>query len=80
LILICGIATAITLIVFSSQTFVAGRHSPIFAVVFASLVIGHFLFPIARRTPILYGSLLLIGIVSTVFYALGKSPLASKRY
>lgn len=65
------LATGITLIVYTSQTFVDDRLSPIFAVVYASLVMGHFLLPKARRTPLLYGVLLAIGVVSTVFYLLG---------
>ena len=64
-------AAAISLIVYSSQTFVADRPSSIFGVVFASLVIGHFLFPISRRTPWLYGTLLVIGIISTLYFAFG---------
>jgi hypothetical protein len=66
-----GLAAAIALIVYASQTLGSDRVSPLFAVVYASLVIGHLLFPIPRRTPILYGVLLTIGIVSTVYYALG---------
>jgi hypothetical protein len=68
-----GIAAGITLIVYASKTLATDRPSPIFAVIFASLVIGHFLVPILRRTPALYGTLLLVGIVSTVSYALGIS-------
>jgi hypothetical protein len=60
------------LIVYSSQTIGSDRASPIFAVVYASLVVGHFLVPISRRTPVLYGVLLLIGIFSTIFYAVGN--------
>ena len=66
-----SIAAAIALIVYASQTLSSQGYSPIFAIVYASLVIGHFLFPIPRRTPVFYGVLLTIGIVSTVYYALG---------
>jgi hypothetical protein len=66
------LATAIALIVYSTETFVADRPSSVFAVVFASLVIGHFLFPISRRTPILYGVLLILGIISTFYFAFGS--------
>jgi hypothetical protein len=65
-------ATAIALIVYSTETFVADRPSSIVGVVFASLVIGHFLFPISRRTPILYGTLLILGIISTFYFAFGS--------
>jgi hypothetical protein len=65
------------LIVYSTETFVADRCSSIFGVVFASLVIGHFLFPVGRRTPILYGALLLIGIASTFYFAFGLNPRLS---
>lgn len=65
------IAAAIALIVYSSQTLIHDHASPIFSIVYASLVIGHFLFPLVRRTSFLYGVLLLIGIVATIFYALG---------
>jgi hypothetical protein len=68
------LATGITLIVYASQTFSDDWASPVFAVVYASLVLGHFLVPIPRRTPTLYGVLLIIGIFSTVFYALGNLP------
>jgi len=64
-----GLATAIALIVYSSETFVADRPSSIFGVVYASLVIGHFLVPVSRRTPILYGVLLILGIISTFYFA-----------
>lgn len=63
--------TCIALLVYSSETLASHRPSPIFSIVFSSLVLGHFLVPVARRTPILYGLLLVIGVVSTVFYALG---------
>jgi hypothetical protein len=66
------LATAIALIVYSAETFVADRPSSVFGVVFASLVIGHFLVPIARRTPILYGVLLILGIISTFYFAFGS--------
>jgi hypothetical protein len=69
-----SIAAAIALIVYASQTLGSERCSPLFAVVYASLVIGHFLFPIPRRTPVVYGVLLTIGIVSTIYYALGTFP------
>ena len=68
-----SIASAIALIVYASQTLGSERCSPVFAVVYGSLVIGHFLCPIPRRTPLLYGVLLAIGIVSTIFYAVGIS-------
>ena len=63
------------MIVYSSKTLVEDRASPILAIVYASLVLGHFLVPIARRTPALYGGILIVGIVSTVFYALGIVPV-----
>lgn len=63
------------MIVYSSKTLVEDRASPILAIVYASLVLGHFLVPIARRTPVLYGGILIVGIVSTVFYALGIVPV-----
>jgi hypothetical protein len=69
-------ATGIALIVYASQTFTDDHASPIFAVVYASLVLGHFLVPIPRRTRHMYGVLLIIGIVSTVFYAVGPPPFA----
>jgi hypothetical protein len=73
-VLIPPTATGIALIVYSSQTFARHHASPVFAVVYSSLVLGHFLVPVTRRVPILYGTLLVIGIVSTIFYALGTVP------
>jgi len=64
-----GLAAGIALIVYSSKTIVDDRASPILAIIYSSLVLGHFLVPIGRRTPVLYGTLLIVGIVSTVFYA-----------
>jgi hypothetical protein len=69
------LAAGISLIVYSSKTIVEDRASPILAIVYSSLVLGHFLVPVARRTTVLYGVLLIVGIVSTVFYALGTDPL-----
>jgi hypothetical protein len=66
--------------VYSSKTIVEDRASPILAIVYSSLVLGHFLVPVARRTTVLYGVLLIVGIVSTVFYALGMDPLLFRIY
>jgi hypothetical protein len=68
------LAAGIALIVYSSKTIVDDRASPILAIIYSSLVLGHFLVPIGRRTPVLYGTLLIVGIVSTVFYAVGTNP------
>jgi hypothetical protein len=68
---VLSVAAGIALIVFASQTFGKDYPSPVFSIVYASLVIGHFLVPIGRRTSVLYGVLLAIGVISTVFYAVG---------
>jgi len=59
------------LTVLSSETFVKGYYSPIFADVFAALVITHLLFPHPRRSAALYVTLFILGIVSTLYYLLG---------
>jgi hypothetical protein len=59
----------------SSETFVEGYYSPIFTDVFASLVIAHFLIPVSRRTPIVYTTLFILGIISTLYYLQGNKPI-----
>ena len=64
-------AFGLALTVLSSETFVNTYYSPIFSDVFASLVIAHLLFPQARRSPIVYVILFILGIASTLYYLLG---------